>query len=316
VCFYLSKKTYLVIVTMSFTELRLIFKIGKTLAVTPSSLEVRTATSNEKMWAFTMILFYVVSVSVSYFYRTFSFIRYIHLELAIRTIVDGSLFTFNINTVVLSISKRTQWSVLIKNLKDTEHISKEKSSTKYFVIANLTFWTVMIFMSYVFTQRHSWDFYKKYAVEYVQLYVQFFITFLICSILRLFKSRYRSINHVLTRNISIIRKLDRQSFSKGFPLHFLRKIRYDLSVLKEAVDSFNNIFGWPIFLTMVFVNLQVLIYLESFFTNPKNFILTLSNILMALTFAVSKQRTRKWYHLFRMYVCSVKSSLLYYCVIQ
>jgi hypothetical protein len=172
----------------------------------------------------------------------------------------------------------------------------------------------MIFMSYVFTQRHSWDFYKKYAVEYVQLYVQFFFTFLICSILRLFKSRYRSINHVLTRNISIIRKLDRQSFSKGFPLHFLRKIRYDLSVLKEAVDSYNNIFGWPIFLTMVFVNLQVLIYLESFFTNPKNFQLTLSNILMALTFAVSKQR--KWYHLFRMYVCSVKSSLLYYCVIQ
>nr|XP_015838050.1 PREDICTED: uncharacterized protein LOC107398458 [Tribolium castaneum] len=130
-------------------------------------------------------------------------------------------------------------------------------------------------MSYTFTTLHSWEFYKKYSNEYFLLYVQFLTSVLVCTILGKLKSRYESIKGVLIYHISRARKFNKSNFS----LVFLQSLKYDLSVLKDGVDSFNVIFGWPFLLIFIFVSLQDLAYLDSFF-KLKNPTVVLSNFLM------------------------------------
>ena len=276
---------------MEFTLLKLIFTIGNILTVTPSSIDVEPSQTKTKIRVFAMLTFYTAAVFTSFYFRTPSYMQYIHIKLAIKVMVDSSLFLFTITTVIFSVTKRPQWFFLIRNLRLTQY--EKKSSPKLpvlgFLVCNALFWAIIIFMSYVFTRTKFWSFYRSYAIEYPQLYVQFLMSSLFCSVTAMLKCRYYYLHRVLSRQISLIRKENKHSLKKTFSLIFLDRIKYDLNILKEATDYFNSIFGWPFLLTLIFSSLQVLSYLDSLFSisSRKKPLNVLSNVLMTLLLVVS-----------------------------
>ncbi|RZB40308.1 7tm 7 domain containing protein, partial [Asbolus verrucosus] len=164
-------------------QLRLVFRVGKIFAITPSSMEIKNQSTSQKYYSCLVIAFYTVGVLVSCCYRKDYYIQYIHIKLAIQIILDSSLYVLNICTVLIALNKRSQWFKLIKNFKITQEGSenvKEKSHLLRFSISNLFFWGIMLHMTYIFTSLMGVDFFKQYAIEYVQLYVQFFLQILLC----------------------------------------------------------------------------------------------------------------------------------------
>jgi gustatory receptor len=144
-------------------------------------------------------------------------------------------------------------------------------------------------MTYIFTKAMGWDYYRLYAVEYVQLYVQFMINFLIYTILTMLKARYQMTSLSLGRHICLVTKLERRSLAKQYPLSFLKKIKYDVCILKETVDVFNDIFGWPVLFIILYASLQVLLYMDTLFlkSSTRSLEAILCNISMILLFCVS-----------------------------
>lgn len=282
-------------------SLNLLFKIGNFFAVTPPSIHIQPSTKKEKIKAFCFIFFYTVSVSISFFFRVRYYSKYIHLNVVIKTIVDCSLYFLNILTVIIAVAQRNDWLTLIQSL------GNEKSSKNWpFIMLNVLFWIVMINMSYIFTKLKSWEFYKKYAIEYLQLYVQFLISVLICTILKKFQQRYKSVNRVLLYQISQIKK------HKKSNLVILKSLKHDLVNLKDGIDSFNTIFGWPILLILIFVTLQDLAYLNSFF-KLKNRLVIVSNFLMMSMITVSNSF---FDFFFKNNKKSLKLQFQFGCVIQ
>ncbi|RZC34766.1 7tm 7 domain containing protein, partial [Asbolus verrucosus] len=260
---------------MNFKLLRTVFAIGKLFAITPPSIDITNATNCQKLHAYLMIIFYTIGVIISCYHKISSYIRYDNLKLAIKAILDSSLYIFNICTVAMPLIKRSQWYILIKNLKITQKSDDvtEKKSGRSFVWFNFAFWSCMAYMTYTFANIMGVEFFKQYWVEYVQLYVQFLTSFLMYTILTMLRARYCSV----FRQLFNIRKFGAAA----------NRIKHDINILKETVDVFNDIFGWPTLLIVVFVSLQVLAYLDNIFvvSSTTDVKILLYNVILLLLFA-------------------------------
>ncbi|CAH1380501.1 unnamed protein product, partial [Tenebrio molitor] len=104
---------------MSFRLLKYLFKVGKFLAITPSSLTIAKATLKEKIYGSSMIGLYTVALVVSLIYRVPQYSRYIHIKLTIHVILDIMLYTFCVQAIMVALLKRHLWYKLIRNLKIT-----------------------------------------------------------------------------------------------------------------------------------------------------------------------------------------------------
>ncbi|RZC05039.1 hypothetical protein BDFB_014094 [Asbolus verrucosus] len=248
---------------MDFQQLRLVFRVGKIFAITPPSLEIKNQTTNQKYYSCFMIVFYTVGVLVSSYYRKPYYIQHIHIKLAIQIILDSSLYAFNIYTVLIALNKRSQWFILIKNFKITQEESEninEKSHLLKFAFSNFIFLGILLHMTYKFASLIGVDFFKMYTIQYVQIYAQFLHNFLIYTVLNMLRVRYRAVTLALSKEVCLVTKLERRSVAS-----FLNKIKYNVCILKENVDIFNNIFGWPNLLIILSGSLQILLSFDNIF---------------------------------------------------
>ncbi|RZC41944.1 gustatory receptor [Asbolus verrucosus] len=251
---------------MSFKQLKLVLKVGQLLAITPGYKETENQTFLRKLYAFFMIGLITIGVSVSGVYRYRYYVNFIQMKAVIQILLDSALYILNIYAVLMAVCKRTQWFKLIKNLKKTQNVTNEKSHLWAFIASNFFYWGMEVHMTYLFTKIMDVEFYKQFAIEYLQMYSQFLIYFLLHVLLKMIISRYRSITNILNDQLGLIRKLERRQLRPRYPMTCLRKLKYDICLLKETVDIFNNIFGWPILFSIIFTSLQVLIYLQVIFT--------------------------------------------------
>ncbi|RZC34652.1 hypothetical protein BDFB_009047 [Asbolus verrucosus] len=258
---------------MSFKLLELIFQIGKFLAITPSTIKVKNVTTVEKWHAIFMLAFYTVAVLISCIYRASSYRAFIHIRLTIHVMLDTTLYMFSICTI-LTAFRRRQWYRLMKNLRNVRSFrnNSEQSHYRSFVVLNLIYWVVISYLGWIFYGTMGMEFFKQYGIEYLQIYTQFLISFLMYAILKMLKKRYHSV-----KNSLLMKKFE------------VSLIKYDIRVLKECVDIFNRIFGWPFLMNIVYASLQILIYLSNIFLISSKFKLTLviSNINVILLYCVS-----------------------------
>jgi hypothetical protein len=124
------------------------------------------------------------------------------------------------------------------------------------------------------------SFLRTFFVENFQVYSLFFYVTFACAILTLLLERYRyHCYSLLERNIQ------------------LDEVRRNLFHLKEAVVTFNDIFGWTILLTTFFVGARSLMHLDVIIKNTYhnyesnnniwNTLHFVSNMIMVLIFWVS-----------------------------
>jgi hypothetical protein len=127
---------------------------------------------------------------------------------------------------------------------------------------------------------------KEYNVQYFQFYLFFtynvFLIVIISLILALYEKINKSLGQVMMANISVENMLST-----------VNKLDYFLSFLKETVQTFNEIFAWPIALLISYTCLHILnnsysVFVQgSFYKHDKNLVKKLlADIALVVLFFV------------------------------
>jgi hypothetical protein len=243
---------------MSFRLLKYLFKVGKFLAITPSSLTIAKATLKEKIYGSSMIGLYTVALVVSLIYRVPQYSRYIHIKLTIHVILDIMLYTFCVQAIMVALLKRHLWYKLIRNLKITrDNKFPEKNYFPAFILWNAFFWAINIYLTCIFGKLIGVEFFKQYSVDSLQVYVQFITNYLTYAVLKMLELRYKSVRYMLGCLVRLAKKLEANSVNTS-----LRRVKRNFLLLRETVDIFNDVFGWSILLNILHGSLQMVIYLD------------------------------------------------------
>jgi hypothetical protein len=195
-------------------------------------------------------------------YRQPYYAQFVYIKAIIQILLDSILYVLNICTILTALWKRPQWYKLTKNLKTVQNNNNivEKSDRFLFVFYNLIYWGYQIYMTLIFYEIMGVEFLKQFAIEYLQLYGQFIINFTFYVFSKMVLVRYRSLRKSLESQVRLVRKLSSRTIV--YSLDHLNRIKYDIYLLKESVDIINNLFGWPVLLTIMFSGLQMLVYMQ------------------------------------------------------
>ncbi|KAH0820653.1 hypothetical protein MTP99_000554 [Tenebrio molitor] len=280
---------------MSFRSLRIVLQVGKLLAFTPGHKEIKNETIPQKVYSYSMVTLITVGVGISVGYRQPDYVRLSYMRAIIQILLDSILYLLNICTILTALWKRPQWHKLTKNLKTVQNHNNivEKSDRFLFVFYNLIYCGYQTYMTLIFYDIMGVEFFKQFAIEYLQLYGQFIINFAFYVFSKVVLVRYRSLRKNLESQVRLVRKLS--SRRVVYSLDHLNRIKYDIYLLKESVDIINNLFGWPVLLNIMFAGLQMLVYMQgivvgAFYTYDTiiytvmiilwHCVITLSNILL------------------------------------
>jgi hypothetical protein len=247
---------------MSFRSLRIVLQVGKLLAFTPGHKEIKNGTVPQKVYSYSMVTLITVGVGISVGYRVPDYVRLTYMRAIIQILLDSILYVLNICTVLTVLWKRPQWHKLTKNLKTVQNHNNivEKSDRFLFVFYNLIYCGYQSYMTLIFYKIMGVEFFKQFAIEYLQLYGQFIINFAFYVFSKMVLVRYRSLRKNLESQVRLVRKLSSRRIV--YSLDHLNRIKYDIYLLKESVDIINNLFGWPVLLNIMFAGLQMLVYMQ------------------------------------------------------
>jgi hypothetical protein len=275
--------------TMDMKIVALSFKIGKWLSLTPSSFENRVPTTFQKLYLFVTITFYTVGVMYSLSERTYLYQTLPKVQACLRLIMDIVLYTHNAHSLItVMVFRRRRWFSLVKNLTMTcTKIQKRRHHLFIFVLTQVLFCASCVLVASAWMGIVGIGFLKLFFVENFQVYSLFFCVTFACIILTLLLERYRHQYYLLIERSPRPRKHSIQ----------LDQVRRNLFHLKEAVVTFNAIFGWTILLTVFFAGARSLMYLDVMIKNTYhkyeshnniwNSLHFVSNMFMAFMFWVS-----------------------------
>jgi hypothetical protein len=273
---------------MDLGPIKTIFSFGSLLALTPPKIENVTISTPRKLYIIAVFLFYSVWSIVIFISRKSHYSRLALIPSVLQILLEVDLLTYGFYTlIVVGLMKRKQWSLLIRNLERVEcEVNNKKSLYWIFFVSNAIYFGMIAFTFYVWVDVLGLKFLKFYCVESLQVYSQFFYIVLGCLILKMIQSRYKYQKFLLNRHLTLARK--------QLSNLILLKVKRNLLVLKETVDHFNDIFGWPILLNIFFASLRGLIYLDNAIKGadsidnvPQNYWQVASHIVVVLFYWVS-----------------------------
>jgi hypothetical protein len=163
--------------------------------------------------------------------------------------------------------KHILWIKLLKGLRQTRcHKKKPKSYYLQFVISQLVVLTVIIVGSG--TNSFFFDFSQVLANLMIctEMYLQLFDATLRCIILEMVLSRYQYQYYELT-------EASPQELKLYYCLKVLKRTKCDILILKSAVDSYNDIFGWSTLMNIFTTSLRTLLILDIFMKSDGTFTL-------------------------------------------
>jgi hypothetical protein len=234
-------------VTMVVKILNTLFSIGNFLALTPSSLENRHPTFRQKLYLLFAFLFYTVGAMYCLYQRKFLYTFLPIISKILRLLTDFTLSAHNCYGVVLMIFKRNQWFALTDKLRQVDAADSERHYYWVFVLAHLAYAGCLTILSYSWIESFKSKFLRMFVVEYFQMYSLFFYVVLEHTVLKALLKRYRRQKQLMLRNKKQIHK------------QILKKIKFNLLLLKETVNVFNDIFGWQILFSIMYVVLRSLL---------------------------------------------------------
>ncbi|CAH1380236.1 unnamed protein product, partial [Tenebrio molitor] len=242
---------------MDLGAIKTIFSFGSLLALTPPKIQDLTITTPRKLYTVAMFLLHLIGLSTILVSKKWQFSQSMFLSSVLRILHEAVLFTCSFYTlIVVGLTKRRQWFLLVRHLGRVEcEINNAKSLYMIFFVSNAIYLAVSVYTVSVWTRALGVRFVNTYIFELLPVYSQFFITVSICVILKMIQSRYKHQKILLIRHFTQARK--------QLSYLILLKIKRSLLVLKDAVDLFNDIFGWNILLSIFFGALRSLIYIET-----------------------------------------------------
>lgn len=250
---------------MTTKQLHLFFKVGTILAITPTSPYThKSETLKRKIYAifiFTLLLTGAIFSTVDRNYKYF-FIKNAFLYNNDAVFVCLNFYV----TIAYSFWKRKQWSEFVEKLEISYKLTQIYDSRGYpytiFVTSHIIFLVLGIYNACVWYGIEGTVMFKKFGMRRIENYILFYYSLLLIVILGMLLTSYKKLNTIMKSYVN--QKLQ-------FYKTTLRKISYTVFFLKETVDAFNNLFGWPLLFIIYQTLLQLLIYLYFMITNEETF---------------------------------------------
>jgi hypothetical protein len=242
---------------MDLKKLQLGFKTGGLLALTPPSITSFKPTILQRCYIILVFFLYTAAALWSKIQKKKLYARYNYIQFFLHLMVDSNLYINNWYPLVLLLTtKRRQWFKLVKGLRRIDGFATNNTNNLTFVIALVIFWMASVLTSAVWLYFLGWNFYRIYIVEYLQVYSAFFYMALACTVLNMMLERYKFQSSLLREQI----KCGRKKTSKDV-VELFKQIKFNVFMLKQAVDAFNEIFGWIILLNIFYGCTRSLVFL-------------------------------------------------------
>nr|XP_015836411.1 PREDICTED: gustatory and pheromone receptor 39a, isoform D-like [Tribolium castaneum] len=193
--------------------------------------------------------------------------KYVHIKLVMRIlrhILKYCLCSYAI--IGASFFNSKPWCKLLSKLQDVE---ESRFFYVEFLITNAVFWLVSLFSTYSYFGFSLFKRFEIVVTSLVQSYVMFYYNYLIYAILKIIRAKYKDLNKALKKGVISSKQIETSLFN-----------------LKEIVDTFNKIFGWPLLFIIFTSSIIFLDYTDEFF-NGKIFALEGRKFGMALGSYVS-----------------------------
>ncbi|XP_044260151.1 uncharacterized protein LOC123008429 [Tribolium madens] len=244
---------------MSHHLFELFFNVGKFLSLTPSSTNNQNPSCVQKLYEIFIFLAYasgrifLIIVSKEEIFANLTSIR---LVLGIMSITNQFFFIFYIVIIVMRW-KRQCWFKLIQNLDTIQDTTR----LKWYYITISTAFTVFISLEiyhiYTLLEEKGLESLKLYFLADFENYVTFFYSLFIVVILGIVLAKYKQQDVTLVQ----ITKAKNLLYSKQI-VTILKKTKSNIFILKEIVDTFNDIFGWIILCNIFEAAAKSLIYID------------------------------------------------------
>lgn len=266
---------------MCFHLLRLIFSIGKFLALTPPSTRTPKIKLPQKLYSIFVSVILIAAFAYALTSRQF-YTAFVPIKTIVCILRDSLSLTLTL-VIILDVNffKIEHWFHLLKDLGLTDSSSNSGKIVKentIFVLTQSIFSAILVLTVVTWKEVYGWYYITQCVFELLQLYIHFLYTFLICVVLKMLSKRYR---HIHT-NIQHF-----QSRGTDEVLFWLKNFHKQIYRLGKTVDVFNEIFAWPVTLIVVLASLTLLDYLDWLFTTPssevpmKNVLIS-TNVLLTL----------------------------------
>jgi hypothetical protein len=243
---------------MDLKKLQFWFKTGGLLALTPPTITSFKPTIPQRCYIVLVFCLYTVAVLWGNIQKTKFSTKYNYIQLLLNLMVDLNLYVHTCYSLVLLLTtKRRQWFKLVNNLSRIDRFATDNTSNLAFVIA-LVIFLVATILNASWLYNFGWNFLRLYLVEYFQVYSEFFYMVLACTFLNMMLERYKSQSSLLREQIKCGRKKTSKEVVK-----VLKQIKFNVFMLKQAVDAFNQIFGWIILLNIFYGCTRGLVLLYS-----------------------------------------------------
>ncbi|KAJ3652331.1 hypothetical protein Zmor_018308 [Zophobas morio] len=158
---------------------------------------------------------------------------------------------------------QNQWFKLTQNLQHLK-IEKTKSYHKRFHLLQAAYWILNIYAIYVWSDIQGVaGFFEQYFFDLVLFYYQFFYMCVSVVVTQLLKQKYESICQMLKNQKLKIRVLKTEDEAEKC----VQKLEEYVKLLKETVNIFNQIFGWPVLLNVFNSSFVTLDYLDDLCKN-------------------------------------------------
>ncbi|EFA01378.1 gustatory receptor 29 [Tribolium castaneum] len=235
---------------MDFTALDVLLSIANVSAAIPTLRKIRS-TCFRTTYKMCVFITFTFCLAFTFYNRFFFYVKLSGLKLIIRIFVDIALTLLDYYILIGVYVFKEKWITLIKNLKRLESVPPKKKHPHLITIACTHFANISAIMynTVLWARILKSTYYKAFSFELMQLHLKFLYNFIIYVILEMMISRYTFVKHLLTnqqKNIQV-----------------LKKCTYSVYLLKETVDIFNDLFGWPILFTVMYASLRILYCFES-----------------------------------------------------
>jgi hypothetical protein len=242
---------------MDLGALKTVLSFGSFLALTPPKNLNLNISIPRKLYIVAMFLFHVICLTVTLMIKNWQYSQSILLSTVLRILQEVVLFAYSFYTLIIAgLMKNRQWFLLVRILTRVEcEINNEETLSIIIFVSNVMYLAFSVYNVFFWTKALGVKFIKTFFLEFLPVYSQFFITVLTCVILKMIQSRYKYQKVLLNLHFTHARK--RLSHM------ILLNVKRNLLALKDAVDHFNDIFGWNTLLNIFFIAVRSLHYLDS-----------------------------------------------------
>jgi hypothetical protein len=265
--FYLVQliNTLLNLLEMCLQQMQILFNVGKLFALSPSTVDVKSITHLQKIWAMLMLSTLTIWMFNCISYKNF-YTPYIHIKMIICLLTDIALLSIYVTAVTdVTFRKRDHWFKLMKNLKLIHLCDNSVRSMKNyttFLVGNGIYIVVMGFTTFSWYELQGVRYFREFSCTMILMYAKYLQKLILYVILKMIAGKYHSLSQQL-------RSLTAKSKTQRIVV-VLRRIKYFIEVLKDTVNIFNGMFGWLITLILTFTFLHLLNYLDYLFITISN----------------------------------------------